>query len=909
VSSPIVFLGPSLPVAEARGFLAADYRPPIRRGDLESLSEGQVVGIIDGVFDQNLSVSPTEIRNAIARGVRVAGSSSMGALRAAEVREMEGFGRIHRMYREGAIEDDDEVALVFDPDTGRPLSEPMVNIRYAVERLARPGTIEAETARRILTAAKRLHYRDRNYRRILIEAGLSQRSDADALINLLRMYDLKREDAISLLEKLPHLTPGKKRSDIEETSSFGPGTQDHHSRFKLPESFDAEAPLYLWEYGERVPFRTLILFLKMTGRFPALARRALLRLHLEGQEPDAPLEGGPDPDAYARQLVLRLRAQWGWLTAEEARVTMGDLGFGSVDGGTGVEQEVRIQLTSMALARASPEAFLRALRSELFMADLELKRALIRCGSLDLFASRARRDGKPLPSAEEVRSAQGRLCAALDVRDWGVAVRELAWWGVSAAEAEPFVTDYALARRVAGAVLRDLEAGAHCGPPSTRPRLPRSTLGLSHRKKVRGSGRFCVAPTRALALASRLKAVVGITRVANITGLDIVGLPNALAYRPEGRWSSTIGSGKSETLSGARVGAIMEEVEKWAQEQFPRVGFAPPEVAASYRELRRRQRAANPELLGLPHDSCYRPELVLGWRKCADLMGGGDIYVPSALIAFERTKNDILYSERLGSRVFNTNGVASGFTLEEAVTHALCEYIERHACTLAYVLEGNPGGPFALPTRLIDLATVPRSTGRIVRRLERVGRVRLFDVTSDVQVPTFGVKLLVSASLELDWFGSSLAEVPGWAAHPDPEVAANMALLEASQSLMTQIAGGREDLTVHARSLGRHERTHGWTRGHHIETHGEETPTKPFDAVKGFRSRDAGEDVAWILDRLRQAGIRQVLVADYSLPEIAPARVVRVLIPGLESNGTFFTGTRARARMLEDLLPRPEGHR
>jgi len=106
---PIVFVGPSIPLA------------PIRRGQLDDIPSGAIVGIIDGVFAQTLAISPGEIRHAIDRGVVIYGAASMGALRAAEVPKVIGIGRIFEMYSTGAIERDDEVAVVFDSDTHRPL--------------------------------------------------------------------------------------------------------------------------------------------------------------------------------------------------------------------------------------------------------------------------------------------------------------------------------------------------------------------------------------------------------------------------------------------------------------------------------------------------------------------------------------------------------------------------------------------------------------------------------------------------------------------------------------------------------------------------------------------------------------------------------------------------------------------
>src|SRR4030095_4832221 len=97
---------------------------------------------------------------------------------------------------------DDEVALVFDPETLRPTSEPPVNMRHATERLARPGTVAAQFAAKLLGAAKRLFYPERSYPRILHDAGIEDRTIAKQLASMLASYDLKREDAMTLLEQL-----------------------------------------------------------------------------------------------------------------------------------------------------------------------------------------------------------------------------------------------------------------------------------------------------------------------------------------------------------------------------------------------------------------------------------------------------------------------------------------------------------------------------------------------------------------------------------------------------------------------------------------------------------------------------------------------------------------------------------
>src|SRR5207253_3671063 len=117
----VIFLGPSLPVADAREILDAVYLAPAKQSDIVSAIgtyRPEVIGLIDGEFGQSLSVWHKEILYALTRGIHVVGASSMGALRAAETAAfgMIGIGEVYRMYVDGVITDDDEVALAHGLD-------------------------------------------------------------------------------------------------------------------------------------------------------------------------------------------------------------------------------------------------------------------------------------------------------------------------------------------------------------------------------------------------------------------------------------------------------------------------------------------------------------------------------------------------------------------------------------------------------------------------------------------------------------------------------------------------------------------------------------------------------------------------------------------------------------------------
>lgn len=208
--SAIIFVGPSLDRDTAATRLRAELHPPIKRGDLDDLlARDQLpatVGIIDGAFLQSLAISPKEVLRAIDRGIVLFGSSSMGALRAVECAPfgMIGIGKIYGEYQSGRIDADDEVAIVYDSSTGRALSEPMINMRFAVTTALAAGVVSAAIAERFIQIAKGLYFPDRTTRTVL---GLLAAEVGDACAALREFFarqapDTKREDAIALLDAM-----------------------------------------------------------------------------------------------------------------------------------------------------------------------------------------------------------------------------------------------------------------------------------------------------------------------------------------------------------------------------------------------------------------------------------------------------------------------------------------------------------------------------------------------------------------------------------------------------------------------------------------------------------------------------------------------------------------------------------
>lgn len=202
----IAFAGPSLNAEDRAAYPDVDWRPPAEAGDLLRLqpAQGSAICLIDGYFDHRPAVRHKELLLTLSRGILIFGSSSIGALRAAE---MDGFGLIgvgavYRAYASGRLCADDEVALIHaSGELGwKPLSLPLVDCRANLHRARRAGILNSEEARGVLNAAKSMHYSDRQWRPLLATADIAPARRSE----LLRWFQSngmsqKRLDAIACL--------------------------------------------------------------------------------------------------------------------------------------------------------------------------------------------------------------------------------------------------------------------------------------------------------------------------------------------------------------------------------------------------------------------------------------------------------------------------------------------------------------------------------------------------------------------------------------------------------------------------------------------------------------------------------------------------------------------------------------
>jgi hypothetical protein len=209
----VVFLGPSLSRGEAESiYPEALYLPPARQSDvLSALStyEPSVIGLIDGVFGQSLSVWHKEVLLALERGVHVVGAASIGALRAAELDSfgMIGVGEIYHQFASGELEDDDEVAVLHAGAeyAFRPLSEPMVNVRATLRQAAEEARLNELSYERLVAVAKGIYFADRTWITIFDAAAGEVNPGELAAARMCakeRYVDVKAADARLLLRRL-----------------------------------------------------------------------------------------------------------------------------------------------------------------------------------------------------------------------------------------------------------------------------------------------------------------------------------------------------------------------------------------------------------------------------------------------------------------------------------------------------------------------------------------------------------------------------------------------------------------------------------------------------------------------------------------------------------------------------------
>jgi YcaO-like protein with predicted kinase domain len=402
---------------------------------------------------------------------------------------------------------------------------------------------------------------------------------------------------------------------------------------------------------------------------------------------------------------------------------------------------------------------------------------------------------------------------------------------------------------------------------------PASDPGV--KRFFRGTHRLA-APRATLARLGGLTAAMGITRVANITGLDRIGIPTAIACRPNSR-ALAVSQGKGLDLDQARAGALMESIESYHAE---RVRL--PLKFGSHEDLRATHRLCDPERLPLVKHTLFHRHLPILWVEGYDLVGAGPAWAPYEMVT---TNFTLPFPPGFGCFQATSNGLASGNHLLEAVSHAVCEVIERDALAL-----WDARGENQRRERRVALETVDDPGCReLLDRYERAGvDVAVWEMTTDVGLPSFRCAIAERSTDPSHFFYNA----HGAGCHPSRAIALSRALTEAAQSRLTFIAGSRDNVYredyEQARLAEQNRLGREWLA---------EPCTRDFHVAPDHQAATLREDVLWELDCLRSAGIERVIALDLTRPEIG-IPVVRVVIPGLEGvaeANSYSPGARARA--------------
>lgn len=355
-------------------------------------------------------------------------------------------------------------------------------------------------------------------------------------------------------------------------------------------------------------------------------------------------------------------------------------------------------------------------------------------------------------------------------------------------------------------------------------------------------------------------ALMGITRIANVTGLDRIGIPVVMVTRPNAR-SVAVSQGKGLDLDSARASALMESVETWHAEHIDL-----PVIYGTYANLKDGRNLIDPRTLPQVRDSQFCETTRLLWIEGNDLINLEPVLVP-----FEMVHADYTQPPPSGHGCFHcsTNGLASGNHLQEAQCHAICEVIERDAITLLHHMDLCDRNDRRVIIKSIDDSECRNLLDQIA---EADLNIAIWDATTDNGVPTF-YGLLTN-------FDHSLPEHIGAGAgsHPNKSIALSRTITEAVQTRLTYISGARDDLqTTEYGTDGLNEKYQAA-----MKFIGTDTPARDYRDISEFNANSIQEDLDWLLGQLQKIDIDKVICIDLTKTDIA-INVVRVIIPGLEA--------------------------
>lgn len=356
---------------------------------------------------------------------------------------------------------------------------------------------------------------------------------------------------------------------------------------------------------------------------------------------------------------------------------------------------------------------------------------------------------------------------------------------------------------------------------------------------------------------------IGVTRIASITDLDRLGIPVFSSIRPsaaEGAISVYSGKGSNETQ--ARISSMMEGFERCLAEKSGINENVKDEIKAihvveSYENLIKENQVVSPQSLIIAES--YNPTALIEWVQGWDLLKNEETFVPA---------NSVYHPYEAPGRTLklfrsNTNGLAAGNTIEEAIFHGLLEVIERDALSIAEFTR-NPG-------KEIILTEEDGENYEILRKFtDNEVDVKIWALNHDTDITT-----VVVATDDVRLKDAALL-VMGAGTHLKPEIAVRRALTEAAQSRVVQIHGAREDTDREG-----FVRDIGYDRIKRMNKYWYEDGEKvSVSELKDLSKTRPAESIDVIDEQLKKV-TDSAIVVDLSRESI-PVPVVRVIIPTFE---------------------------
>lgn len=357
---------------------------------------------------------------------------------------------------------------------------------------------------------------------------------------------------------------------------------------------------------------------------------------------------------------------------------------------------------------------------------------------------------------------------------------------------------------------------------------------------------------------SRQLEKVGITRLAELTALDTLGIPVVAAIRPNGKHLSS-SQGKGVTLDEAKASAIMEGIETYHAENLVN-----EILDESYYDLEKSLSVIKPSTLksNLNYKFSDYETKQFSWIEAVNVFTNKSFMVPSAICNLDSSLIGTDYWI-LGA---SSNGLAAGNTLYEAKLHALCELIERDS-----LFRWQKMGSHKQCYRRLKIQSIrfDSTVGLIDKVTLGKCSIAIWDVTSVIGVPAFHCAIYDPSSFR------RVKLHTGTGCHLSREIAINRAITEAAQCRLTYISGSRDDVFEEYYEANTKVSDDFFSRKYEL------LECMPEDNIYGL-SMERQFDL--VLSRLEDSSITDILTINLTKKDIG-IPVVKMFSPMLAFNG------------------------